>query len=442
MVDTAFETALFREQTPGLAQAFDEILNTTGLFTSSKRGNARLDVYTTDCISEFKRQRKSQQNGVGHWPNDVDKDFVHGTPDRLLATRSITHIEALEEYMNTEAELQAFFISQRNSYSLLQTSQALYSSLCRGRGISPQFNDYILYFGARDNEIEATPPVMRMRCSGKGSGIQSCECMYGIRFVEKNSLEDVPLSSRWSLRQCAIYYHRTDTRKGQTWVFVTMPESAKRRIDFYFTESLLGTDNNILEIIVLVVDTLMGHWRPYLAALSSETESHATQFLGASPDNQGPTGQADASQRQRMMLLDDRMGNSLVAIKATQNDLRSLLERSIQVGLSREGYDSVAIAIFEKVKELENLILKLEALRTRLGGVANLVTNFLDLSNGYALQQLGKESRLENEHMRILNQRMHVLAEKNTQDAIAMKVLTIVGLMYAALLSIPHNYRC
>ena len=129
------------------------------------------------------------------------------------------------------------------------------------------------------------------------------------------------------------------------------------------------------------------------------------------------------------MLLDDRMGNSLVAIRATEHDLRSLMESSLRTGLYSGNEDCATLAISEKLKELENLSLKLEALSMRPAGVASLVTNFLDLSNGFALQQLGKESRQENEHMRILSERMHVLAQKNTQDASAMKVLTIVGLM-------------
>ncbi len=215
---------------------------------------------------------------------------------------------------------------------------------------------------------------------------------------------------------------------------MTIPEAAKRRIDAYFANCALGLDRNLLEVMVLILDTVIGNWRPYLVALYTETETHATQFLGASPDNQGPTGLADTSQRQQMMLLDDRMGNSSVAIKATEHDLRSLLEQSLQGRLAQTHDDLAILAITEKLRELESLSLKLEALRTRLAGVANLVTSFLDLSNGLALQELGQESRRENENMRALNQRMHILAEKSTQDAAAMKVLTIVGLMYQSLL--------
>lgn len=176
--------------------------------------------------------------------------------------------------MSHETCLKVCF-SQRNSYSLLQTSYALYSSLCQGRGRSAELSDYILYFGSRDHEIEAA-------CSGRSRsrGPRSCEGRYEIRFVERNLLENVSPSSQWSLRQCAIYYHSVATQKERTWVFVTVPDLGKRRTDRYFAESTLGQDENALEVILLVDDTVMGHWIPSLVAMSSQTESHATQLLG------------------------------------------------------------------------------------------------------------------------------------------------------------------
>jgi len=429
MVSPPFETALFREQAPGLAQVFSDSLTEARLFISSRKGQARLEVYAADCITQLKRRQKEQQFAVEFETRDLEKGQHNEKPLRCLATQLITTLEDLQKYMDSDAELQAFFILQRNSYSPLQTSYELYKELCRRRDVSPQFNDYILYFGSRDNEVELTPPAMRMRSFRQDPDSLTFECMYGIRFVERNYRNDVPLSSQWSLRQCAIYYRRTTALTGQTWIFVTVPESSKSLLDDYFAHSQLGVDRNILEIVILLVDTVMGQWRPYVVALWSETEHHATQSLGSSLDDQGPMGQIDASKRQEMMLLDDRIGNSLVAVKATEHDLRSLMESSLRTGLCPDVEDCATLAITEKLKELENLSLKLESLRLRLAGVASLVTSFLDLSNGFALQQLGKESRQENEHMRILSQRMHILAEKNSQDASATTVLTIVGLM-------------
>src|SRR6201999_1284049 len=60
----------------------------------------------------------------------------------------------------------------------------------------------------------------------------------------------------------------------------------------------------------------------------------------------------------------------------------------------------------------------------------DVLSNFLDLNSGFSLQNLAKESSKENEEMRKLNERMHILAERSAQDAAAVKVLTILTLVY------------
>ena len=51
------------------------------------------------------------------------------------------------------------------------------------------------------------------------------------------------------------------------------------------------------------------------------------------------------------------------------------------------------------------------------------LSNLLDLGNGYSLKQLAEEARKENLTMR-------KLTEKSTRDAAAVKVLTIITLIY------------
>lgn len=51
------------------------------------------------------------------------------------------------------------------------------------------------------------------------------------------------------------------------------------------------------------------------------------------------------------------------------------------------------------------------------------LSSLLDLGNGYALKVLAEEARKENTTMR-------KLTEKSTRDAAAVKVLTIITLIY------------
>ena len=101
-----------------------------------------------DCITQLRRQQKDQQRAVGFDPRDFDTAQHNGIPFRYLTTQLITDLDDLQHYMESDTELQAFFVLQHISYSPLQTSYDLYTELCRGRDVSPQFNDYILYFGS------------------------------------------------------------------------------------------------------------------------------------------------------------------------------------------------------------------------------------------------------------------------------------------------------
>ena len=62
------------------------------------------------------------------------------------------------------------------------------------------------------------------------------------------------------------------------------------------------------------------------------------------------------------------------------------------------------------------------------------LSNILDLGNGSSFKQLAEEARNENISMRRL-------AEKTTQDAAAVKVLTIITLVYlpATVVSVGFN---
>ena len=63
------------------------------------------------------------------------------------------------------------------------------------------------------------------------------------------------------------------------------------------------------------------------------------------------------------------------------------------------------------------------------------MSNLLDLGNGHSLKVLAEETRSENSAMR-------QLTEKATQDAAAVKVLTIMTLVYlpATVVSVGANF--
>ena len=188
------------------------------------------------------------------------------------------------------------------------------------------------------------------------------------------------------------------------------------------------------EIHLLVLNTAIINWRPYVVDLTLEANAHAAKVLGSTPDNTGPMSMSDTVQRQSLMILDEKALNALLAVRSTRNTISLFREfyQSAQISTSTQTLisDRLYALFMENIHELDVLINRLEALRTRLQGIANLVSSFLDLHSGFALQELTKESRKENEEMRRLSEKMHRLTERSTQDAATVKVLTILTLIY------------
>ena len=432
--DPSFSRNLYRDQTPGLARTLQEL--SSALFAGPSAAHARLEVYRPTFIEALSDGGRDQSLELSrddqtklsqpHSKSVDGRKSHHGHDEAETLLESITSIKELDFYMRKGVKLQAYFVRQRNSYAELSTTHTLLSHLFEARDLSAQFLDYILYFGRGESEVEIVPPPIKLRQS---------ECMLAIRFVELNKRTDVSQpSALGSLRQSALCFRMDPLPRVQTWVFVTISESFQSRLNEYLFSLNTIADANVFAVLWLLFDTVAGNWRPYIAALTMETNEHAAQLLGASPDNRGPVKMSDAGERQALMILDEKIANALLVIKATREDIRLLLERDKCAFPSPDtqpakcpGY--AQLAFHEKIAEMDRLVIRLDSLRSRVSGIASLVSNFLELSNGFALQELGKETRNETEGMMELNGKMHALAEKSAHEAAGLNVLTIINLI-------------
>jgi len=159
-----------------------------------------------------------RKDRASHLPNDssavVDED--DGRPI-VTAPKSgaqpvfkrLRNADDVRDCVNAPNQLQAYFIRQRNSYSALSITRALYQELTNKTHLSPEFLNYITFFGERESELEIAPPALKIR--GFAQSVQDSsayEFMYSIRFVDLNKRGDAALpTSRWSLRQSAVYSH-------------------------------------------------------------------------------------------------------------------------------------------------------------------------------------------------------------------------------------------
>jgi len=443
---------LYCNQNPASAKVLSELAGS--LFLKPETPSSCIETYSSDtdprhvaecdeCMKEdhtthsgsaintnFKTQ---QEKSAVKAQSTSQPPFVRG--DRIVSLRTP---EDLRQYAAVATGFQAFFIRQRHSYSPLTITHELFDSLLLQKNVSPQFRDYVLYMGEREREVEIVPPKLRWRMIPTPSiqeGHPTFECMYGLRFVELNGRGGASQpTSRWSFRQTAVYCNFGPIPQDSTWIFVTPSQLAQERLDGY-ASCTYETSANPFEIHLLLLDTAMANWRHYLVDLATETDQHAAQSLGASPDDQGPIDMAGCGESQALMILDNKLQNAAIAISSTMENVKAHVDchRTVQKGVPKDEDSTEFLVIptfMEQLQELTILAMRVEALRVRLQGITNLVSNFLALNNGFALQSLAKESRMENQEMRKLSERMHALTEKSTQDAVAIKVLTILTLIY------------
>ena len=71
-----------------------------------------------------------------------------------------------------------------------------------------------------------------------------------------------------------------------------------------------------------------------------------------------------------------------------------------------------------------------EALRARVQGITNSVSSSLDPDSGFSLHNIAKDSIRESEEVRQVSKWMQDLTKKSTEDAAAVKVLTILILIH------------
>lgn len=363
-----------------------------------------------ECMQDdfFNHSRSILNDNLEFLYEDIDiinsQSILQSSKGQGNSILSLRTKEDLKQNVAVARGFQASFIRQRHSYSPLTITNELFESLLLEKGVSPQFRDYVLYMGEREREVEIVPPRLRWRMAPTGSVKESrsnFECMYGLRFVEQNGRGNAyQPTSRWSFRQTAVYCSFPSALEQSTWIFVTPSALAQQRIDGYASCRNESSKFNPFEIHLLLLDTAMMNWRHYLIDLAAETDQHAAQLLGASPDDQGPISMAECGERQALMILDDKLQNAAIAIKSTIQNVKAHLDchASVWEGAPKDEEPTGCFVIpsfREQLQELDMLTFQVDALRARLQGITSLVSNFLELNNGFALQSLARESGKE-----------------------------------------------
>lgn len=170
--------------------------------------------------------------------------------------------------------------------------------------------------------------------------------------------------------------------------------------------------------------------------------------LAADSAGVGPISLSGCGDLQRLKQLGDEMSDTTLALSTTCDAVKRLSEGYAQYGVGNDAQckaqigenEDVYYQLMEHSRELDWLLQQTDGLRQKLLRTSQLVWNgtlgivrviltsrqvssFMDLGNGRSLEDLGKEARIE-------NTQIHEMTKKSTQDAAAVKILTIMMLVY------------
>ncbi|CAG8978317.1 hypothetical protein HYALB_00005903 [Hymenoscyphus albidus] len=131
--------------------------------------------------------------------------------------------------------------------------------------------------------------------------------------------------------------------------------------------------------------------------------------------------------RQKLKKIEDQVLDLITVFESSQNTLLRL-QRQYKIHCVPERclecICSMVIEEFEEqICEIRENLKKVEVLHQRVQGTAHLLSDILDYENSQALHGLVQESKDENNKMRLLT-------ERSAQDAAAMKILTVITLIY------------
>ncbi|KAI9740341.1 MAG: hypothetical protein M1834_004920 [Cirrosporium novae-zelandiae] len=444
-----FHRSFTYDQNPAAAKVFFQ--RSSKLFEKSQE-NSSIEVLASNRVtSAYERTPPEIHRGDEDSDDSTDPKSINGqdhpghenSPAHVgepsLSPYHVSNAGDLEKLARkTKPNFRIFFLPQKHAYSRLQVTKDLYDALLKACHVFPRFNECICYLGVKFSEDEIGPPLLKYRSLENENGtFRGFECAYVLRFVE---FTNRPGKEPWDLQQTVIYnrYKPPGKNACSTWILVDASKQVRAVLDRYTRQFITPALSNPFEIHLLFLDMALTNWRPYMVDLTkriTDLASILAKFQQAtyelisnrvlvvsSEDSASETICFD--DRLKLAKIEDRLIDMLLVLESSAETISILSERYQQIneslinhstGINSRKCDTIVAVFREKAQEVSYAHKRADALLSKSRGTMKL--------SGNALKILGEESRSENTAMR-------QLAEKSTRDASAVKVLTIITLIY------------
>ncbi|GFF67074.1 hypothetical protein IFM61392_03858 [Aspergillus lentulus] len=368
-------------------------------------------------------------------------------PESPVKINGISELRQVEETDNYASScIQIYTVRHLRSWTTLDISYETIEHLLAAHNVFDHFWRCILTFGIKFQENEYDFPPFRAN-NEQNTHSRVDELAYVIRRVEPNNSPTDRGVCPWSIRQTGVYHKMVypnrhsqfSIRSTSVFILIAPSHAAEKSIAYRLPENVSQDDTCRQDFLIhecIVRDSLKG-WMDYQAWLEAESKQIANRVLVLDILQRGKNGEprsiyVSAEDRQRLKQLEDYITDMLVILQTMVDSISRIgkaCRRHCQTSCNGPGscLCSHEIEGFEEcAAEAQTSLNRAKVLRERVQSTEQLCLHLSDLlayEEAAALTQLAYASRIESEEM-------VKLAARSARDAAAVKVLTIIGLVY------------
>ncbi|KAH8590924.1 hypothetical protein B0O99DRAFT_633823 [Bisporella sp. PMI_857] len=387
------------------------------------------------------------------------QDITSGCVVRTKEINGVSELDAFRNGSNHPFEI--FTINQERSWTTLNISRCLFEELLCRCNVFPDFWKCVFTFGRKSRENEFQFPGFRAR-RAKLTGLTKVdsgdkyinEAAYVLRRVELKNRALGNGESPWAIRQTGVYSGMVTSASPDdgfksklsrfTFILLAPSSNISRHLDICLetsspSESFIPAWN----LKLLLVGDSFRNWLDYMAYLEDQLTEQSNDVVlatvGSKKENLAPLEDFNINfeDRQNLKIIEDAIVDLQVVVSTMLKTVKGLYKHceksSEELIVTHEEREKLGL-IFEEFKhfvsDAEMYLERAAALKDKAASTARLLSDLLSYEEAVALKDLTKETQLLSQESQLESKSMHQLTERSTKDAAAVKILTIIMLIY------------
>ncbi|KAF8545336.1 hypothetical protein BDD12DRAFT_811413 [Trichophaea hybrida] len=398
---------------------------------------------------------------------DVPKHGIGNNAQAQLQTETVSAnaennelIKCLRNFRDPARHSRVFSIQPSNpkrwSWCQMGITVDMLRQILTTYQVMPGFLDYVHMFGQKTNDIDNSfgGGIHELSFAENSGLLDQYEISYSLNYaVEKNGSDD--FWKKWVLRRTAVYQKFSYDDQSSTWILLYPSDRARERVQeslqVQSKKKCISHAQKTLETHMTLFSSAAENWRSYynlLETFFNDETSHALYCDVSTPD-QPESSRREAldvkfSDLQHLQKFEEKVHEFQRSLEANKEAIRTLATLNSDIrkfSLESEKDDQcwyrVDHALEKHRLELGLQQKSIESFLKRISGRSQLLYNILDVKNSTTVSfyeqtktELDKNARRETERMHNLNVEMRDMAEQTSKDAVSMKIITLVAMIY------------